>query len=156
MLRAEDFNNDKKDAGEIGAGQSVTALYELIPPGGKIPQSTTDPLKYQKVGTPAVGGGPETATVKVRYKEPTGEVSQLLTFPVGTASGSFDKASTNMRFASAVAAFGMLLRDSQFKGTSSFAEVLSWAETARGKDAEGYRAEFLKLVQGASAVAKRN
>lgn len=151
ILRSEDFNNDKKDAGEIGAGQSVTALYELIPPGEPIPDSKVDALKYQKPA--ATSGGGEIATVKVRYKAPDGDVSKLLEFPVSQAAVAFEKASTNLRFSTSVASFGMLLRESAYKGDTTYAQVLQWAESARGDDREGYRAEFVKLVQNAASLA---
>ncbi|MEW6281679.1 MAG: YfbK domain-containing protein, partial [Candidatus Eremiobacterota bacterium] len=152
MLRAEDFNDDTKDAGEIGAGQSVTALYELIPPGEEVPGGKVDELRYQKPA--AAGSSDELCLVKLRYKEPSGsDSSKLLSFPVAGSSVAFEQASENLRFAASVASFGMILRQSEFKGSSNLEMVGQWASRAQGKDAEGYRAEFLKLVRSASGVA---
>jgi len=118
LLRAEDFNNDKKDAGELGAGHAVTALYELVPPGGDVPNADVDPLKYQ---TRKATGGAELATLKLRYKEPDGETSRLLTRTVSTA---VDVApSHNFRLASSVAQLGMLLRNSPHKGNATFESI---------------------------------
>ena len=120
LLRAEDFNNDKKDAGELGAGHSVTALYEIVPPGGEVPNADVDPLKYQS--RTASAGGAELATVKLRYKEPQGEDSKLMTHIVSTATE--EVASHNFRLASSVAQLGMLLRDSPHKGNATFESIL--------------------------------
>jgi Ca-activated chloride channel family protein len=119
VLQSQDFNDDKKDAGELGAGHSVTALYEIVPPGESVPGSSVDALKYQST---SVTGGSELATVKLRYKEPESETSQLLTRVVG---GQVNPAmSNNLRLAAAVAELGMLLRNSQHKGEASYDEVI--------------------------------
>jgi Ca-activated chloride channel family protein len=157
-LRKEDFNNDKKDAGEIGAGHTVTALYEIVPSGGEIPADSIDPLKYQQPATEKperyiTDGGRELLTLKLRYKQPDGNKSRLLEFPVTDSGKSFERASTDFKFATAVAEFGMLLRDSEFKGNSSYGAVLEQAEAAKGSDAEGYRSEFLTLVKAAQRLA---
>ena len=151
LLQAEDFNDDRKDAGEIGAGHSVTALYELIPPGAAPPDAPkVDPLKYQSATTStAAAATGELATVKVRYKQPQGTTSQLLSFPVVDGGRSFGDASESERFAAAVAAFGMLLRGSKYKGTASWAMVRELASGAVGSDPHGYRAEFVGLVDRA-------
>ncbi|HKR63455.1 MAG TPA: VWA domain-containing protein, partial [Thermoanaerobaculia bacterium] len=145
LLNKEDFNNDKKDAGELGAGHSVTALYELIPPGMDVPNATVDPLKYQKVA-PAEGGS-ELATVKLRYKDPDGDTSKLLTEVVADSPAS--AMSDNLRLAASVAELGMLLRDSPHKGSASFDSVLELASSVRAEDDGGYRRDFVALVQKA-------
>ena len=118
LLRAEDFNNDRKDAGEIGAGHSVTALYEIVPPGGDVPDADVDPLKYQSRRTT---GGSELATLKLRYKDPDGDTSRLLVHPVPTTADP--SPSRNFRLASSVAQLGMLLRDSPHKGNATFETI---------------------------------
>ncbi len=146
VLRNEDFNDDKKDAGEIGAGHTVTALYEIVPVGVPFSGSGVDPLKYQKPAPAAPGkGANELATVKFRYKEPRGMLSKLLVVPVRNEPSA--RASENFRFSAAVAAFGMLLRDSEHRGRASFSMVRELAEGATGNDPAGHRAEFLKLVR---------
>jgi Ca-activated chloride channel family protein len=119
LLRAEDFNNDAKDAGELGAGHSVTALYEIVPPGGDVPNANVDPLKYQS--RTASAGGTDLATVKLRYKEPQGDTSKLMTSIVSTATEVV--ASENFKLASSVAQLGMLLRDSPHKGNATFESI---------------------------------
>jgi Ca-activated chloride channel family protein len=145
LLRAEEFNDDTRDAGEMGAGHSVTALYEITPPGEKVEGTGVDPLRYQRPteGTEAAAGG-ELLHLKVRYKEPAGSESRLLTFPV--ADRTAEAPSEDYRFAASVAAFGMLLRDSTHKGSATFDMVQSLARGALGSDAQGYRAEFLRLI----------
>ncbi|MBV8520139.1 MAG: VWA domain-containing protein [Acidobacteria bacterium] len=143
LLRAEDFNNDKKDAGELGAGHSVTALYEIIPPGGDIPNASVDPLKYQSISAQHSGGS-ELATVKLRYKEPDGDTSKLLTEVVGAAPEP--ALSDNLRLAASVAELGMILRGSTNKGDASFDDVEQLARSIRARDDNGYRADFLQLV----------
>jgi Ca-activated chloride channel family protein len=159
MLRKEDFNNDKKDAGEIGAGHTVTALYEIVPAGAEIRSGTVDDLKYQQPAAEKPDryvstGSKELLTLKLRYKQPDGDTSKLLEFPVTDGGKSFERASTDFKFATAVAEFGMLLRDSEFKGDSSFGAVLELAQSAKGTDAEGYRSEFINLVQKAQQLQR--
>ena len=160
MLRKEDFNNDAKDAGEIGAGHTVTALYEIVPPGREIRSGgEVDELKYQQPAEEkperyVTGGSRELLTLKLRYKQPDGNTSKLLTFPVTDRGASYSHASTDFKFAAAVAEFGMLLRDSEFKGSSTYGSVLELAEEAKGTDAEGYRAEFLTLVRKARNLGR--
>jgi Ca-activated chloride channel homolog len=154
MLRKQDFNNDKIDAGEIGAGHTVTALYEIVPAGGEIRSGEVDDLKYQQPAEEkperyVADGSKELLTLKLRYKQPDGDTSKRLEFPVTDGGKSFERASTDFKFATAVAEFGMLLRDSEFKGNSSYGAVLELAEEAKGTDAEGYRSEFLNLVRKA-------
>lgn len=159
MLNKEDFNNDKKDAGELGSGHTVTALYEIIPAGVKSDfLEKVDPLKYQgkleTVGKSSLSG--EMMTVKFRYKAPDADVSKLIVHPVLDKRIPLAKTSDNFRFAASVAEFGMLLRSSEFKSNASFTNVLSLARNAKGADEEGYRSEFIKLVQNASTLAKEN
>ena len=142
LLRKEDFNNDQKDAGELGAGHSVTALYEIIPPGGEVPNATVDALKYQS--NAMRDGGSELATVKLRYKEPTGETSKLLTRVVNDAAEPM--LSDNLRLAASVAELGMVLRDSEHKGSATYASVRELLGSIRIDDAEGYRHDLLTLV----------
>jgi Ca-activated chloride channel homolog len=155
MLAAEDFNDDKKDAGEIGAGHTVTALYEVVPHGVEVPTDAPaiDKLKYQvpaKLTDAATAG--ELMTLKLRYKQPEGEKSKLLEFPVKDEGKKFGQASDDFRFASAVASYGMLLRQSKHGGNSTFAATAEIAEAAKGKDEHGYRAEFIELVKKAQKL----
>lgn len=152
LLNKEDFNDDKKDAGELGSGHTVTALYEVIPAGVKSPfLKDVDPLKYQSSKNTA-SASPELMTIKFRYKAPEGGSSKLIEHPVVDKHIAFEKTSENFRFAASVAQFGMLLRDSEFKGTSSFSSIVRVANGAKGKDAEGYRKEFITLVKKAALI----
>jgi Ca-activated chloride channel family protein len=158
MLNKEDFNDDTKDAGELGSGHTVTALYEIIPAGKASPfLKNVDKLKYQaETEFPKAVFNSEWMTVKLRYKQPDGNTSQLLEQSVNyTAKNKFNT-SDNYRFAAAVAAFGMLLRNSEFKQHASYTSVLQLAKTAVGKDAEGYRKEFIQLVKSAADIAGAN
>ncbi len=148
-LRAEDFNDDKKDAGEIGAGHSVTALYEIVP-AGTDSKPSVDPLKYQ---TRTTNESSEIATVKVRFKRPDGDTSRLSEFPVRHEQSAFRLASNNLQFASSVAELGLLLRDSEHKGLASYEHVIETAGRAMGRDREGYRREFISLAEKAAHVA---
>jgi len=156
MLAAEDFNDDKKDAGEIGAGHTVTALYEVVPAGGKVDLPGVDPLKYQtepkKTRNKERAG--ELLTLKLRYKQPDGDKSDLLEFPVTDGGEAFSKASPDFQFAAAVASFGMLLRGSQYQGMSSYDAVLEIAQSAKGADKYGYRAEFVQVVERAKPLGE--
>lgn len=159
LLAAEDFNDDKKDAGELGSGHTVTALYEIIPAGSKneFPNSV-DPLKYQSTrATNAPAFSNEIMNIKLRYKEPDGEVSKLIVHPLIDNHIPLVSTSENFRFSAAVAEFGLLLRDSKFKQGSNYAQVTALAQAAKGMDKNGYRSEFLQLVQtaGTLAVAKK-
>ena len=149
-MRAEDFRDDTKDAGEIGAGHTVTALYELTPadPAAELP--VVEALKYQQAGQLSAAAEPgELLTLKLRYKAPDGHESLPLEFRVVDRKLPFSQASLDCQFASAVAAFGMLLRDSPHKGNSTFNAVLEIAESSQGSDANGYRREFVELVRKA-------
>lgn len=153
MLKAEDFNNDKKDAGEIGAGHTVTAIYEVIPAGSKWTGDSIDPLKYQNTNTlsQAASNG-EVLTLKIRYKAPDGTKSKLLTSVLHRANDVGSKTSDDFRFSAAVASFGMMLRDSKHKGQSSYAMVKKLAKGAYANDVHGYRAEFVRLVNIAEST----
>jgi len=156
LLRKEDFNDDKKDAGEIGAGHTVTALYEIVPSGKAMNLPGVDPLKYQPNPQVPVGGHPsgELMTVKLRYKQPDGDSSQLVEFPIAASQTAYAQASGDFKFAAAVAAFGMVLRESPYKGTATFDAVAELGAEGRGSDASGYRTEFLKLVKEAKALKR--
>jgi Ca-activated chloride channel family protein len=156
LLNKEDFNDDTKDAGEIGAGHTVTALYELVPVGKEIDVPAVDPLKYQKPGDLAqAASSNELLTLKLRYKPPEGSKSRLLTFALTDDGKGFEQAGTDFRFAAAVAAFGMQLRDSRYKGNYTLDAVLEVASTCRGDDAEGYRAELIELIKLAKSLDPR-
>lgn len=151
LLRAEDFADDRKDAGEIGAGHTVTALYEVVPRGVAIDLPGVEPLRYRE---PASLSGPaateELMTVKLRYKEPDGATSRLLSVAVRDGGA---RASENLRFAAAVAEFGLLLRESEHRGGATWAQARELAEGARGRDAGGYRKAFLHLVRRAEELS---
>ena len=147
LLRDEDFNDDTKDAGEIGAGHTVTAFYELVSPedAGNLPN--VDPLKYQTATNTAPGeASDELFTLKLRYKQPDGDTSQLMEIPVPEPE-SKNALSQDASFAAAVAAFGMLLRESPYKGDASISLVRELAQAGKGDDPNGYRAEFIQLVK---------
>ena len=151
LLNREDFADDRKDAGELGSGHSVTALYEVVPVGARPVASADDSLIYQDVSVrPDARRSDELLTVRVRYKDPQGTVSRLLETPVKDRSRG--QASEDMRFASAVAGFALLLRDSEHKGGASFDQVLALARGARGDDESGYRGEFIGLVETAKSL----
>ena len=150
MLAAADFDNDLKDAGELGAGHTVTALYELIPAGSGIEVPSAGELKYQ---TTRMIDSDELMTVKLRYKNPDEDESRLIKRAVAVNDIHSITNSDNIAFASAVAEFGMLLRNSEYKGTASFEDVLKRAKAAKGSDDEGYRAEFIRLVEKAELLS---
>ena len=160
-LKKEDFNNDAITAGDVGAGHTVTALYEVVPAGAEAPATPgVDALKYQK---PEAGGrrsevrnqqaSPELLTVKVRYTPPEGGPSRRMEFPLTDRGAAFAEASMDFKFAAAVAGFGMILRDSPYKGGATLADVEHWAGEGLGADAGGYRHEFLGLVRQAEKLA---
>lgn len=161
MLAKEDFNNDKKDAGELGSGHTVTALYEIIPTGVKdeVPDSV-DALRYQKIKKVKLTNiyTNELMNVKLRYKRPNtdninrGDTSKMIQFPLTDRPVAFSQTSNNFRFAAAVAEFGMLLRNSQHKGSGDFKLVEKLAKNALGNDEEGYRKEFVQLVENGALL----
>jgi len=153
LLRKEDFNDDRKDAGELGSGHSVTALYEIVPAGSKSNIQAVDPLKYQDTRIREdARQSDEIMTVKLRYKEPAGSKSRLTVKAVPDRNLPLEETSENFRFSAAVASFGMLLRNSEFKGDASFESTLKLARDSRGRDTEGYRDEFIRLVKTAKLL----
>jgi len=177
LLNDEDFNDDTKDAGEMGAGHTVTALYEIIPAGAEGSVVDIDPLKYQSAGNEKLNQeqpdgrlgrkleesgdrvkgktgnyANELLTIKLRYKQPDGEKSVLYEQPVKARLETFEKTSDNFRFAAAVAMYGMILRDSEYLEQGTIEEVLQLARKSRGADAEGYRGEFIKLVNTSASL----
>ena len=153
VLRHEDFNNDQKDAGDIGAGHTVTALFEVVPQGIGIDIPAVDALRYQTpTRSSSNTGRGELLNVKLRYKDPEGSDSKLLEFPVVDSKAPFAEATTDYRFASAVAAFGMTLRDSPYRGQLNLDRVLEIAEKSRGTDNGGYREEFIQLVRKTQSI----
>lgn len=162
LLNKEDFNNDAKDAGELGAGHRVTALYEVIlndgdvqPEGiSNVPQGET--LKYQTTQVnPDAYYTHEICTLRLRYKDPGGSTSKLLEKSVNDGSVPIESASDNMRLAAAVAEFGMLLRDSEYKGSASYASVIKLAQSALGSDVHGYRSDFIQMVNTYTGFAAK-
>ncbi len=153
LLNSEDFNNDKVDAGEIGAGHTVTALYEITPVGSE--GRLVEDLRYQSAGRPAAGSGDEIAFVKIRYKRPDGDESTLITTPVTHADevASIEAADTEARFSAAVAGFGQVLRGGRYTGNWSIDDAITLAEGARGTDRFGYRNEFVNLARLAKTAA---
>ncbi|MGE4248461.1 MAG: von Willebrand factor type A domain-containing protein [Parvibaculaceae bacterium] len=147
MLNREDFNNDKVDAGDIGAGHTVTAIYEITPRDSKA--KLNDDLRYGEAGTPAAQGGDEYGFVKIRYKLPGEKDSKLISEPVkiGAAATTVEAAPQEARFAAAVAAFGQLLRGGQYTKSYSYDDVIALAQGAKGNDPFGYRAEFINLAR---------
>lgn len=155
LLNDEDFNNDKKDAGDMGAGHTVTALYEIVPVTAPMPRgSTVDPLKYQE-NRPVRNTGAaerEAFTVKMRYKAPDGNKSRLLEKVQSTRVTAITQSPEDLRLAAAVAQFGMLLRNSEFSGSANYDGIIALAAGAKGQDPEGYRAEFIQLVKKAKLL----
>jgi len=148
LLNDEDFNDDKKDAGEMGSRHNVTVLYELIPAGSGEKLPSIDPLKYQRSDlNQDKSNNNEFLTIKLRYKKPDGVTSMLLDQPVKGPVKELNSSSENLRFAAAVTEFGMILRSSEFKGNTTLDSTVSLANSARGADEEGYRAEFIRLVK---------
>ncbi|WP_206028633.1 vWA domain-containing protein [Thalassoroseus pseudoceratinae] len=164
MLKAEDFKDDKKDAGEIGAGHSVTALYEIVPAGMDVPKKPVDPSKYA-TAKPAVAEAPKPAadedenaskemlTVRLRYKEPEGDTSTEFREPFTDNGQTFDEASGDFQFAAAVAEFGLLLRKSEYAKEAHYEHVINRAAHNAGADVNGYRSEFVELAKKAQQLA---
>lgn len=152
MLANEDFTNDKKDAGEIGAGHTVTALYELVPSDGKVAQS----LRYQSQELNEKGKGNELGFLKIRYKDPKVKDAKSveITEPLVFNKKALKETSTDYRFAASVAEFGILLRDNSNKANATYNQVIELAEGAIGKDPEGYRKEFVRLVKSVKMLPK--
>jgi Ca-activated chloride channel family protein len=174
ILAKEDFNNDKKDAGDIGAGHTVTALYEIVPPGELAEASKTnaaasegnaanaagvDELEFQRPKrelelTDAAKTGGDMLLVKLRYKTPDGDTSTLIRTPAKDAGATFAAASGDFKFAAAVAGFGMILRQSPFRGDMTLAAVEEIANANRGEDVDGQRREFLDLVRRVRTMSR--
>ncbi|MGN7720157.1 YfbK domain-containing protein [Chitinophaga sp. 22620] len=156
LLDKEDFNDDKKDAGDMGSGHTVTALYEIVPAGSLMPQTgSVDPLKYQQpapLPAPLVQSK-EVLTVKVRYKAPQGKKSQLLQAVLQAGAKPITECPADFRLAASVAQFGMLLRNSPHAGKSSYDGAIKLAVSAKGEDPEGYRAEYIQLLKKAQALS---
>lgn len=154
LLNNEDFNDDKKDAGELGSGHTVTAIYEIIPAGSSEVIASIDSLKYQQPKqTPSpLAFNNEVMTIKFRYKDPKESHSKLISHVVLNKKTDFNNSSENCKFACAVAEFGLLLRDSKFKGETNYKDIIALAKQSKGKDEEGYRAEFIKLVEMAEIL----
>lgn len=157
LLNKEDFNADAKDAGEIGAGHTVTALYEIVPLRSELEfaAANTDTLKYQKIAaTPAAESSGEILTLKLRYKLPEERKSKLITTTVENKWVSYARSSDDFRWSAAVAGFGMMLRESKFKGSLTYENMLEMATLAAGKDKNGDRAECLKLMETAQLLSE--
>ncbi|KKO92584.1 hypothetical protein AAW12_04455 [Sphingobacterium sp. Ag1] len=156
LLEAEDFDNDQKMGGDMGVGHVVTALYEIVPVGvesGMV--GTVDPLRYQQQADQIVGRrNAELATVKFRYKEPEGEKSKLQQKVIGTSVTELNRVSEDLRFATAVAELGLLLRDSDFKQNANFDQLIARAKASKGEDEEGYRAEFIRMAENARDLSR--
>ena len=153
MLAAQDFKDDAKDAGEIGAGHTVTALYELVPPGVPNPAGEVEPSIYQTPAKPdQESDDNEVFTVRLRYKLPDADKSTLRLVAVERHDQEFDQASVDFRFAAAVAQFGMLLRDSEYAPKATWSNTRQIAAKSLGDDEDGYRAEFIRLVQEAAVL----
>lgn len=148
LLDARDFADDRKDAGEMGAGHRVTALYEVVPVGSADPSGPLPELKYQTSAKPR-GGSRDLFTLKVRHKSPRGGSSKLATEAVEENPRRFAQASSDFRFATAVGAFGLLLTDSAYKGDATRSKVIQWAQGSLGRDPDGLRKEFLSLARKA-------
>lgn len=155
LLDKEDFNNDQKDAGDLGAGHSVTALYEIIPRGLKSKFiSSVDPLKYQNNEKPIYADNKELVTIKLRYKSPDGDKSKLISTTVAPTPVSLKNASADFRFAAAVAGYGMLLKKSEFIQQGTYQQSAALASSSIGPDNEGFRSEFVRLVKASSMLAE--
>jgi len=162
LLNDEDFNDDTKDAGEMGAGHTVTALYELIPAGAEGDVADIDPLKYQankktdRRGNANEHYSDELMTIKLRYKQPDGTTSTKVEIPVKGKLQKFDDTPDDFRFAAAVAEYGMILRGSEYLDQGSLTDVLEMARGARGTDEEGYRGEFIRIVRTTESLLAAN
>jgi len=153
MLRKEDFNDDQKDAGELGSGHTVTALYEIVPAGKQIQTASVDELKYQQPGS-VVAQSSELMTIKLRYKLPEEDASKLMSLAVTDSGTRLAEASRDFHFAAGVAAFGMMLRDSEHKGTANL--TLAEKLAIEGNDGTEYRQEFVKLIRSAAKLKGAN
>jgi Ca-activated chloride channel homolog len=160
VMAKEDFNNDKKDAGELGAGHTVTAFYELVPTGVEVVPGV-DPLKYQaveKIETTEpkdpIEANPEWLTVKLRYKLPKEDTSTKIEIPFTGTFAPFGSASEDFRFAAGVAAGGLLMRQDSRAGSLTFREVIGWTSATTGNDPHGYRREYIDLLKNAAVLSQ--
>ncbi len=158
LLAAEDFADDTKDAGELGAGHTVTALYEVIPVGAETDTAVRDQgdLRYQQRDLSDAAASGEMMTVKLRYKAPDGDTSRLIEQPLVMPAPGHEAVSNNFYFSASVAAFGMIVRESEHKGNATLDQVLALARDAMGEDAEGYRAEFIRLVEDYRVIVEEH
>ncbi len=155
MLEKEDFEDDTKDAGDLGSGHTVTALYEIVPAGPDDDRAAIDESVYEASGfSPSVFEGDQMMLVKLRYKPPLGSTSTLIEQPVVDANTGLQATSDNFRFSAAVAEFGMLLRDSSFKGGATYEQATDLATNAKGPDLDGYRKEFIRLVRSCTSLRR--
>lgn len=156
MLKSEDFNNDRKDAGDLGSGHTVTALYEIIPVGVESDFFKIDDLKYQSTRVdPVASKSDELMTIKLRYKKPTEDGSKLIVHPLKDTNVALTKTSENFRWSASVAAFGMMLRESDYVKDYTYEKVVEMAQAAKGDDREGYRSEFINMVKSFGLVASK-
>jgi len=154
LLRTEDFSDDKKDAGELGSGHTVTALYEIIPEDGS--SAGSQELAYQTTRVKDnAHTSPELAKIRFRFKKPQDNKSVEMEHSIPLTLVAFKDASENIRFASSVVEWGMLLRNSAYKGAANYKQVLGIAGKSKGADSEGYRAEFIKLVEHSEMLDKK-
>jgi len=153
ILRHEDFNDDTKDAGDMGAGHTVTALFEIVPRGVDVALPAVEASKYRELAaSDRRAGSNEMLTVRVRYKLPDANESTRFDVPLIDRRASFDSASADYRFAAAVAEFGMILRDSPYQGIASLDHAITAADHSKGSDKNGYREEFVRLARKARAM----
>jgi len=156
LMAAEDFDDDTKDAGEMGAGHTVTAIYEVVPVGASTEIKTPSDLKYQQTVPSNPSSNKELLTVKFRYKKPDGDTSTLLERTASKYTGNLSATSDNYRFSAAVAGWGMLLRDSEHSGDATYASIAEMARGARGEDPNGYRSEFVRLAEISELLDKES
>ena len=155
VMNDEDFNDDEKDAGELGAGHTVTALYEIIPHNSEEQIKTHDDLKYQKTTATSDSKSNEMLTIKFRYKQPKADESILISHTISDGELALKDASNNFKFSAAVTGFGLLLRDSKYKGNTTYNMIKSLAKQGLGDDVNGYRQEFVNLVETASLLSEK-
>ncbi len=156
LLAKEDFNDDKKDAGEIGAGHAVTALYEIVPVGVEMPTLKVDPNPFvAKAKASPVAKSDAWFRLRLRYKHPDGDTSTLMEQDIKDDGKQFDRSTADFQWASCVASFGMVLRDSPHKGSANYKAILEIAKSSKGNDPHSYRAEVLELVEIAMRLSGR-
>jgi len=156
VLRPEDFNNDLKDAGDMGAGHTVTALFEVVPRGGQVPGPAVDPSVFQpqtRTPAPPVSNSSDLLVLRLRYKLPDAADSTRMDIPLSDREAAFSNADPDVRFAASVAAFGMILKGSPYRGSATLGWVLETATSSQGQDRGGYRDEFVSLVRKALALS---